>query len=343
MFQRAAIPLAMVLSTAPVTATELWSAADVDALCSMSDPLWAQTLAWSTDEGLFRAACDRVEAVGASCNAAAMRSVASSWTYAAARAGVLADVYQVEVPSSAFVVLPWDEHTGVTVVPMDAGLEVFDRFVLRSRSGEPLPFVVDASAAEEVEQLHGMDDLGLVLAFELDTLRVPRMEMCTAGEEGLTVIRVEAVQAQLTQRSTRRIISTASLGGAASARIRTGEADLVSAGDIAVPWARIVSMHSECRLHPLDDETAWLSLALETHLSTCYLEALADNSGLAGAMTLELNLNPDGVAGTEVMIDAVGSPQLQRCLMETLPMMELPSGLIGEDVRVRVNAFFDAQ
>jgi hypothetical protein len=65
-----------------------------------------------------------------------MRSVASSWTYAAARAGVLADVYQVEVPSSAFVVLPWDEHTGVTVVPMPAGLV---RIVCKDGGAGPVP------------------------------------------------------------------------------------------------------------------------------------------------------------------------------------------------------------
>jgi hypothetical protein len=289
----------------------------------------------------YREACERIAVAGGSCDSNAMHQVASAWAWTHQRSELLADLYEVELPPRSFSLLPWDEESATMIVPTDVGLTVFGRFTLRSESGQPLRFSVDVASAEQLAQLDGVDAIGLQLVFELDALRVPRMLVCNTQADGTEEIRVEPVAARLVELSTGRLLAQAELHAEQYARIRTGQSDLMEVDGVPVPRARIVSLYSECRLNPLDDEAAWLTLALESMFSTCYLEALADNSGLQGAMTLGMSFSTDGLMEFETMIDAVGSDPLQMCISETLPQMDLPSGLIGEDVRVRVNAMFE--
>lgn len=333
----------IIAAAAPTTvlAGPLRDARAVDALCSFSAPVWPVGDRTAVELEPYRDACDRIAAAGGSCDSVSMHQVASAWAWTHQRSELLADLYEVQLPPRSFTLLPWDEDSATMIVPTDVGLTVFGRFSLRSESGQPLRFSVDEHSAEQLSQLDGVDALSLQLVFELDTLRVPRMLVCNTQVDGIEEIRVEPVAARLVESSTGRVLAEAELHAGQDARIRTGESDLMDVDNVPVPRARIVSLYSECQLNPLDDEAAWLTLALESVFSTCYLEALADNSGLQGALTLGMSLSPDGLMEFETMIDAVGSDPLQMCIAETLPQMDLPSGLIGEDVRVRVNAVFE--
>ncbi len=326
----------------PALAGPLRDARAVDALCAFSAPVWPAGDRTAAELEPYRDACDRIAAAGGTCDSVSMHQIASVWAWTHRRSELLVDLYEVQLPPRSFSLLPWDEDSATMIVPTDVGLTVFGRFSLRSESGQPLRFSVDEHAAEQLSQLDGVDALSLQLVFELDTLRFPRMLVCNTLVDGTEELRVEPVAARLLESSTGRVLAEAELHAGQYARIRTGEPDLMDVDGVAVPRARIVSLYSECELNPLDDEAAWLTLALESVFSTCYLEALADNSGLQGAMTLGMALSPDGLMEFATMIDAVGSDPLQMCIAETLPQMDLPGGLIGENVRVRVNAVFEA-
>jgi hypothetical protein len=339
------------LLRAPLPALLLTGAllpADVQADVPEGDDRWSRLCAGGAPQrppgepspALLNEACERLSWLDLDCTHPTLRAAALDWAWGRQRGELLTNLHDVLVPHDGFVLLPWHEEQGVRTVALDLGAQTHAGVRIQSRQG--LEFPVDEATRETLERLDGLDRLGLRLIVELEALHQPRQPVCVDDSEGDRTVPVVPVWAALVDLADGRSVVQTIPSAGRDAQVRIGQPPHLAPRDLPAPRARVLSLHAECGMVTMDTELVWLALRLEDALSVCWLEALSHNAHAHGVVTMAFDLDPDQPRLLpRVLIDLLDNPRFQDCAAELLPRIDIPSGLIGEPVRLRASVSLD--
>jgi hypothetical protein len=251
----------------------------------------------------------------------AARSVAaiSAREFALERAELLVRTHEVWVGTRDLEPGVWDEHAEVYVVPF-VGAVPFGggAFALDLVGSDGVLFEAGADAFDRVQHLWGLDALQARLVFELPLELFVDTPFCREGEDGTQVVYGRLLGAELVESLTGEVLASTRTEAAVAADVRWGPrrggADPGAQPRVDVTSIDVVSGGAGAAL-----DLEMVRWAIEVELLDCYLQGLASNSLLQGALVFELLVGVDESATPpRVSIDAVGSPELTDCSVDAL-------------------------
>ena len=340
------IVAAVVLGAAPVFGIELSDPATVRAFCALSTPEAPVASASHAPEGsgLPREVLPAVDGVLVHGDAAWADGVAAR-DRAHARARVLLQPHVVDVVSSGFAFEPWDDALGLLVVETGETLPLHGgAWQLGLASTDRIAFEVDEEDAEDLVAMRRMGSLSLRIVFELATAAEPDLSWCVDTPDGAVRIDAHLVSAELVEPLSGHVRARATTERFDAGRVRYG-VEPCGTHDGAEPVADVARVIVSSDEGVAGEIAPIIELHLEARVSDCYVRQLATNARLQGAMTLGFRVDADGhSAEAEVLIDAVDSPDLTRCVLTAVDSLALPGrGAAVSDVQMTLTFDPDGQ
>jgi len=339
----ASLPLVVLFAVlaAPATAGELADPSAVRSFCDLADPappvVSVSTVADPGSEAVLEGSGAAVDGVLVHGDAAWADGVAAR-DRAHARARVLLQAHVVDVVASSFAFDPWDEALGVLSVDVTDGIPLHGgAWSLGLEGTDRVAFAVDEETAEDLVALRRMGSLSMRVVFEVATAADPDASWCLEGDDGSVTIAARLVSAEIVEPLTDRVRARATTDRFDAGRVRYG-VEPCGTVDVAEPVAEVARVRVSSEDGVAGEIAPLVQLYLEAHLSDCYVRHLAANARLQGAMTLGFRIDDAGhSADAEVLIDAVDSPDLTRCVMTAIDGLDLPGdGAAASDVQLTV-------
>lgn len=314
----------------------------VERLCAVSAPMHEAMSPCSEEDGDGNRTDERARARGACMrDADPMSASLQAHGYARERAELLVQTHVVRVGAEGFRIAEWDEHTGTLHIEIGDGIALDGLGVVLAFPGRDA-ILLDATQpmAERIATMWRLGALSLDLAFELAASVAPERTICLRTKHD--DVRVEAV---LVAASLRDSVTGERLIAASTPEyVLRGElAGILApqAADRAVPHVTLTALHLMTEGPGLANGLMRLQLDLESRLSECYLRALAENSGLQGALVVAFEVGAEGVvSGAEVVIDALDCPLLSECVTRAMNALQVRRSAGAGPVEMRASMTF---
>jgi hypothetical protein len=148
------------------------------------------------------------------------------------------------------------------------------------------------------------------------------------------------VSAELIEPMTGRVRARATTARFEASRARFGVEPSGTSPPVA-PAAQVARVLVSSDTSGADEIGPIVEVFLEARLSDCYVQQLAANARLQGAMTVGFRIDEFGHGvDAEVLIDAVNTPGLAHCVLEAVSDLDVPR--LGDAVaNVQVTFTFD--